>query len=247
MKLPGVVLLLADTLRSRAYAQALAYRGMSVDGAMLVRSLDQPRWGQATVVEKETKQLDDVFVPDLTKPLEDSVAELTRQIAKSDGGTLNGPDIVRWIHNKNHALVVFSGFGGEIVKDDVLDAGVPLLHMHSGWLPDYRGSTTLYYSYLREGWCGVTALLLQSAIDAGPMVRRKRYLPPPPGMDVDYCYDSAIRADLLVEVLDHWARHGELPPTTEQPQGGTTYYIIHPVLKHIALNGMRAQKCRKLG
>lgn len=236
MRLPGVVLLLADTMRSRAYAQALAHRGMSVDAAMLVRSPVRLRWGQATAVDNEDGSLDGVFVPDLTVPLAQSVADLTGDIAESNGGTVNGAGVVRWIRNTRPALVVFSGFGGEIVKDDVLDAGAPLLHMHSGWLPAYRGSTTVYYSYLREGWCGVTALLLQSDIDTGPMVRRKRYPPPPPGIDVDYCYDSAIRADLLVEVLDHWARQGELLPPIEQPPGGTTYYIIHPVLKHVALN-----------
>lgn len=55
-------------------------------------------------------------------------------------------------------------------------------------------------------------------------------------MDVDYLYDNAIRADLLVEVLGHWRREGAralwpLPAEAEKPP----YFIIHPLLKHLAL------------
>lgn len=238
MKLPGISLLFADTMRSRAYAQALVYHGISVDAGMIVRSPERPRWGQMTEHLSEQSELDEVFIPNLSRPLEESVTELTDDVDESRAGTVNSPDVVQWIHEKEPRLVVYSGFGGEIIKDDVLHAGAPLLHIHSGWLPDYRGSTTLYYSYLQEGTCGVTALLLHADIDAGPILRRKRYPPPPPGMDVDYCYDSAIRADLLVDVLREWKVNDGMPPLIEQPDNGTTYYIIHPVLKHIALNKM---------
>lgn len=238
MRVPGIALLLADTMRSRAYVQALAHHGMTADAAMIVCSPDRPRWGQATAVDTGRDRLADLFVPDLSVPLTDSVAEVTPNVAQSDGGTVNAQEVVRWISDARPELIVFSGFGGEIAGQEVLGAGPPLLHLHSGWLPDYRGSTTLYYSYLREGACGVTAILLSEDIDTGPIVRRKRYPPPPPGMDVDYCYDSAIRADLLVEVLREWAANEGLPPVTEQPRDGTTYYIIHPVLKHVALNSL---------
>lgn len=40
----------------------------------------------------------------------------------------------------------------QIVKAPLLLSwAFPLLHIHSGWLPDYRGSTTSYYSLLERG------------------------------------------------------------------------------------------------
>ena len=74
---------------------------------------------------------------------------------------------------------------------------------------------------------------VDQGIDSGPIVARRHY-PPPPGIDVDLVYDSVIRADLLVRVLRDFAETREWP-RIEDTGSGTTYYVIHPVLKHLAL------------
>jgi methionyl-tRNA formyltransferase len=147
------------------------------------------------------------------------------------------------LRRRKPRLVVFSGFGGEILKKDLLDSGAPLLHLHAGRLPDYRGSTTVYYSYIRERRLGVSALFLRERIDQGPVIARKWYPPPPPGMELDYLYDSAIRADLLVQVMTEWARYGKFRRLIRQsPNEGTVYYVIHPLLKHVALDHLREEQ-----
>jgi methionyl-tRNA formyltransferase len=235
MSRSGISLLLADTMRSRAYAQALVHHGVSIDAVLIVRSPDRARWGQSESAGGAVPDLGSLFAPDLSVPLAETVATLGAPLEESEAGTINSAEVVDWIQKTGSDLIVFSGFGGELVRDDVLEAGVPLLHLHSGWLPDYRGSTTLYYSCLHEGSCGVTAILLKRDIDTGPILARKRYPPPPPGVEVDYLYDSAIRGDLLAETLALWKRFDGKPPLAEQPAEGTTYYIIHPLLKHLAI------------
>ena len=106
----------------------------------------------------------------------------------------------------------------------------PFLHIHCGWLPDYRGSTTIYYSILKEKMCGVSAILLNEGIDTGKIVAKEKYPIPPKDMNIDYVYDSIIRADLLVKVLK--SREKWVP--VRQSENGTTYYVIHPILKHLA-------------
>jgi len=237
VRLEGVVFLAADTLRSRAYAQAMEVAGISLDDALLVKSVGLARWGQAENVETGNSDFGDIFVPDLSIPLEETLPRLCRTTKVTQAGTVNDSSVTDWIESTSPELVFFSGFGGEIVGRALLNTKPPLLHIHSGWLPDYRGSTTIYYSYLRQRSCGVSAFLLRETIDTGPIVSRRRYPSPPPGADVDYYYDSAIRADLLVHVLLHWGEHGRFPNFIKQSSGsGITYFIIHPVLKHIALN-----------
>ena len=120
------------------------------------------------------------------------------------------------------------------MKEGLLGLGIPFLHMHSGWLPEYGGSTTLYYSWLTERRCAVTAFFMDLKIDNGPIIQRRRYPTPPPGIDVDHLYDGAIRADMLVRVLSGVFRDGRF--STVSGNGKTrTYYVIHPVLKHLAL------------
>jgi methionyl-tRNA formyltransferase len=234
-----VVFLAADTMRSRAYAQALAARGVRLREALLVTSSERARWGQADAAPPAAGGDVPVFAPDLSIPLADSLAALCETTRTLDAGTINDPAVTDWLAASGARFAVYSGFGGELVKAPVLRAGPRLLHMHSGWLPDYRGSTTIYYSFLRERSCGVSALLLDEQIDTGPILRRKRYPAPPAGVDVDYVYDSAIRGDLLADLVEDWARDGSFgDPVEQEPGAGRTYYIIHPVLKHVALNAI---------
>lgn len=238
MNLEGALFLAADTMRSRAYAQAMITRGFAPGHCVLVRAPGRRGSGQAAQAAAN-RDFGDVFAADLSIPLETTLGESCDEIQTFDRGSVNDAAVVKAIHTAGASLVIYSGFGGEIVQSPMLEAGPPLLHMHAGWLPAYRGSTTIYYSYLAERACGVSAILLRESIDTGPIVARRRYPPPPPGADVDHEYDSAIRADLLCRVLDHYARTGGLPdPVQQSPGDGRVYYVIHPVLKHIALNAI---------
>ena len=57
---------------------------------------------------------------------------------------------------------------------------------------------------------------------------------PPPEEDLD-CYDDAIRAELMTAVVERYAREGSLTVEQQAQQGAETYFIIHPVLKHMAV------------
>ena len=52
---------------------------------------------------------------------------------------------------------------------------------------------------------------------------------------MDYIYDSAIRSDLLIETLKIYKENGFFPEFFSQEGKGKTYYVIHPLLKHIAM------------
>lgn len=82
---------------------------------------------------------------------------------------------------------------------------------------------------------GASSLFLNAEIDAGPVLQRRRFPPPPDRLAIDHIYDSAARARVLVDTLKSYIATGswnfELPENT----GGETYYVIHPVLKHIAI------------
>lgn len=135
------------------------------------------------------------------------------------------------------SILIYSGPGGAILRRPILQAGKHFLHVHSGYLPDFRGSTTVYYSLLKEGSCGVTAFFLDERLDTGPVIRRRRCPPPEDYTSIDTYYDPFIRSELLVEVLQEYACKGKMPVEAQDSSKGETYFIIHPVLKHIAMLG----------
>ena len=132
-------------------------------------------------------------------------------------------------------VLVFSGYRTGILREAAFQIGKHFLHVHGGYVPDYRGSTTFYYSILKERMMGASAIWMDKGIDTGPVLARRRY-PAPNDIDIDYIADPLVRADLLAEVLTHRASAGMWPQTEYVPaEEGETFHKIHPVLKHLAL------------
>ncbi len=232
--LENILFLAADTLRSRCYAQTLLKSGFKLSECIIVSSSKENKLGQSNQRIKSNISSRYSINIDLEIPLLDTLQKIASNIQIIDSGTVNSDEIINYIKSLNLKFIIYSGFGGEIVSERLLKTNVPFLHMHAGWLPDYRGSTTSYYSVLSEGFAGVSAILLSSKIDEGNVVARKRYFPPLEGSNWDYEYDSLIRSDLLIELLASFTSKGKLPDGfVQNAKEGDTFYIIHPVLKNL--------------
>ncbi len=233
MLLKGAVFLAARTTRSQAYAQALLRAGLVPEHVVVFGAADAGRLGQAASPPPlAVSEWRGVAFPDLSEPLSATLERMGCAPRLVAGQSVKSAGVAEALAALGPRVVVYSGYGGEIVPAE-LCARHPFLHVHSGWLPEYRGSTTVYYSLLREGCCGASAILLRPEIDTGPVLLRRRYPPPPPGVDIDHVYDTAIRADLLVRALQRLDESGGWPCEEQQEAVARTYFIIHPVLKNM--------------
>lgn len=223
----------APTFRSRAYAQAMAARGL-VPARLLVLPGDEPAWpGDAEVV----CDLRGDGRPSRFRPAEPAAATLSGLVGECvtlPSADLDDPGVASAIAALPGDVVLYSGFGGVLVPPCLLGLGKRFLHVHGGLAPAYRGSTAFYYSLLRDGAMGAAALWLEAKIDAGPIVARRAYAPPA-GVDLDRAGDPMVRADLLCEVLADRRDAGRFPEGERMDDGAETYHVIHPVLKHLAL------------
>jgi len=238
MILKDVILLTGFTARAKAYAQVLDHAGYYPELTILYGNQNSDRPENENEKIAEALVDDKLFLPDLSIKLLSTLGKpgwKTRILKEVE--SVNSHDIVKYLNRLSPKMVVFCGYGGEIVGKEALSTA-KFLHVHSGWLPTFRGSTTCYYSWLEENKLGASAIILDAQIDTGPIVMRKRYKVPPSNIDMDYIWDPAIRADLLVEVMRYYVQNGVLPKLKEQShERGRTYYKIHPVLKHLALCG----------
>jgi len=237
MKLPGVVLVAAQTSRSQAYIQALAAAGLHPEAVVLLGPDPAPQTpapGFASVPG--------LLLPDLGQPVAATCSRAGIPVHRVPAADVNSDATMVLLRTLEPAMAIYSGPGGQIVAKRVLEQ-CRFLHLHSGWLPDYRGSTTLYYALLNGDPPSVTALFLDSSIDTGPVLARRSYPRPPAGLDLDGSYDAAIRADLLVHLMREYLDKGDLAAAVPQDHAlGSTYYVIHPVLKHLALLSLAAER-----
>ena len=127
--------------------------------------------------------------------------------------------------------IVYSGPGGTILRHDVLSQGKKFIHVHPGWLPKYRGSTTIYYSMLVNSEVGASVILLEDGIDEGPILYRKKY-EIKQQVDFDYVLDPLVRTKTLIEFF----KHGEVNLTKQKDhEDASTFYIVHPLIKHASI------------
>ncbi len=179
----------------------------------------------------------DIFLPRLDIKLEDVCVALDWNVSCLNTANVNDNQVKDLLVKLVPSMVVYSGFGGQIVSKDLLGLGYPFLHIHSGWLPKYRGSTTIYYSLLQDGICAASAFFLDEGIDTGSLVRRKKYPMPDFETEIDHLYDGAIRADLLIEVLSSLKNKKKVElqkKICDANIPASHFYVIHPVLKHLA-------------
>lgn len=237
--LSRMIVLAAFNARSQAYLQAMAGAGIAPAAVLTYGSASSRSGAWAPT----PRQWHGIALPDLDEPLAITCRQAGWQVRHCSAPNIDAPDLRSAIREHAPSLVVFSGYAAQIVGAELL-AVAPFLHVHTGDLPAYRGSTTLYYSMLERRSCTATAFLLRRGIDTGPVVAHREYPLPPAGMDVDRLYDSAVRADLLVRALQRLAVEGEGALHAQRDAEGHTYYVIHPVLKHIALLSLQPDSAR---
>jgi methionyl-tRNA formyltransferase len=150
---------------------------------------------------------------------------------------INSPEVVSLISSRAEQVFIFSGFGGALLRKGILSIGKRFLHVHGGYLPDYKGSTTNYYSLIDENSIGASSIFLTKEIDCGPVLIRRKFPAPKDRTEIDHVYDSEARSKVLIETLNNYVKHRNWIFELENNLGGETFYIIHPVLKHLAILG----------
>ena len=243
--LKNIGFIAADTSRTRAYLTALERNKLLPSWILLLDDESQKaKIGQAHGSSFKTKKIypdkdywsESNFDP--TMPLEPWLERLGLNYVKSNTRDIHSDEVIGLIKASKPHVLIYSGYGGVLLKKSVLDCGKKFLHVHGGFLPDYKGSTTNYYSLLAERSVGASAIFLTVDIDSGPILNRCKFPVPPDTLEIDHIYDSAARAKVLIQTLKEYQEKGEFSYLKEDKTGkANLYYIIHPVLKHLAILG----------
>jgi len=247
--LADVSMICADTTRSRAYVQNMTRAGVRPAHVLVLSRADSalPGQGGGAVsdapgqAENDPLWRDAHFDPNTA--LDDDLAALGAPVTRIDAVNVNDDAVVAALAALPGDVAIYSGFGGQILRAPVLSAGKRMLHVHGGYLPDFRGSTTNYSSLMAEGAVCASAIFLPAEIDAGPVLMRRRFPAPPDRTRIDHLHDGAARARVLCDVLAWHAREGGWPDDAGGHEGAAqTYYVVHPVLKHLAVFGNQTGK-----
>ena len=128
--------------------------------------------------------------------------------------------------------LIYSGYPGKIIKNQNLLKQVKMIHCHPGKLPNFRGSTTIYYSLLKIKKIHCSSIILNQELDKGKILLIKRYPIPDIITHIDKKYDDKIRAIHLIKTIKNLKNL----KTNKQYVKKIPYFTIHPVLRSICFN-----------
>jgi len=229
--LSDVAMVAADTSRTRVYLAALIKNDVLPSFVIVLENREGSLLPGQTLTNGNT-----------ISELEEILAAAHILYVRAPSKDINDPGVINEILGRPETVFVYSGYGGVLVGKNVLATGKRFLHVHGGYLPDFKGSTTNYFSLLAENSMGASAIFLTEQIDSGPVICRRKFPPPAKREHIDHLVDSELRAEVLIETLRNFQRTGEWSYDLEENSGGETYYVIHPLLKHISILSGEASK-----
>lgn len=219
------IILTPDT-RSKAYLRKILDNNIRMDGIIFLND-GRPRKKIESAIIQESKK----YGFNISQSVGNILAEKKINFKEFDFVDINNSILVDYLKKSKFDYLIFTG--GGILKSEILNCGSRFIHFHPGIVPNYRGSTCFYYSIIIEGICGVTCYIMDENLDAGDIIFQKTFHPPTHRF-VDEVYDPYIRAETLKEVLEKKIiEKGDFKK--QIPNNEETYFIIHPVLKHIAI------------
>lgn len=224
MILCDFILLATEQPRSRAYIQKMINNDIVPS---FVIYLNDNKNNSTYVSSKRERAFFNI-----NKSLLETIKENNIPYISLETTDCNSNIVIDEIKKRKEMHVIFSASG--ILKDDILSLGKKIIHVHPGIIPKYRGSTCFYYSMINDENIGATAFIMNKGIDKGDIISQKLY-EVPKNINIDNIYDPYIRAELLYDVIKDYIESGEIKSSAQDVNSGETYYVIHPILKHLAI------------
>lgn len=228
-------LLAAETSRTKAYLQMMIKNGYKPSYCIIFIENHQDYIENAKNYQsyrcKEMFDKDEPILKTVTKN------EIPYELIETTD--INSDIMFNCIKRLKEKYLIYSGYSGYIIEASLLNIGKKFIHIHAGMLPQYRGSTTAYYSMLKEKRIGATAIFMSPGIDEGDMITQKAYPVPIDCKDIDYEFEPYVRAKVLVKAIDAYVKNKRFDVKRQNSDDAETYFIIHPVLKHIAIMNER--------
>lgn len=138
--------------------------------------------------------------------------------------------IKKFVYKNKLKNIIFSGNPGYIVRDKFFLKKTNLIHCHPGKLPEFKGSTPIYYSLLKKKTIHCSSLIINHKLDSGKILFVKNFKIPKNIKSIDKSYDDLIRSKTLVYTIKNLK---DLKRKIKYTKNNKTYFVIHPVLRAI--------------
>ena len=199
MILEEFALLASDTARTKAYLQAMI-REEKLPAICIVYSDNIGKMQNEAEQYRGGNEKIEYF--DIQIPILYSLHSEGIPYVIVEDKDINSEQIKTVLQGIQQKYLIYSGYGGYILRAHLFQMDKKFIHVHAGILPQYRGSTTVYYSFLQEKRFGATAIFLSEGIDEGEIITYDTFGVPDKPVNIDFVYEPYMRSRVWIKAID---------------------------------------------
>lgn len=155
------------------------------------------------------------------------------KIKKFHYSIIDNEKIIDYILNSKNIYFIYSGYSGYVIKNANLLSKKKILHAHPGKLPEYKGSTTIFYSILNFNKIYCSTMILNKKIDDGEKLNQLQFkLKCKNFKNFDF-FDARIRIITLVDALKKIQKNRKFNKRKKN-KTFNNYYVAHPIIRYLA-------------
>lgn len=155
------------------------------------------------------------------------------KIKKFHYSIIDNEKIIDYILNSKNIYFIYSGYSGYVIKNANLLSKKKILHAHPGKLPEYKGSTTIFYSILNFNKIYCSTMILNKKIDDGEKLNQLQFkLKCKNFKNFDF-FDARIRIITLVDALKKIQKNRKFDKRKKN-KTFNNYYVAHPIIRYLA-------------
>ena len=224
-------MILSDNARSRAYLDILVKNNFLPTIVFIINP---------NLITKKIKFKKNIFFNNSIK-IEKFLTKNNLNYKKLKTNNINSLESFKAVKKSKIKYFIYSGNYGQIMKKKYFNLKKYFLHVHPGRLPKYKGSTPFYYEIIERNSISFCSIAMNEKIDSGKILQfssykisKKHYIDK---SLIDLVYDPYYRSLLLQKTLSKIKKEGLKAKRRKKIKNINlkNYYIIHPVLKHVAI------------
>ena len=152
---------------------------------------------------------------------------------------INSLKTINYILKNKIYNFIYSGYASQIIKNNKLLKSKKIIHAHPGKIPEFKGSTTIFYSILKNKTVYCSVFRMSKILDSGKLIFLKKFNIKPNDLEQFDVFDYQIRIRTIIEALKKNFKYKKVKIVKKK---FIDYHVAHPIIRSLVKKKINAKK-----
>ena len=152
---------------------------------------------------------------------------------------INCSRAINYILNSKINTFIYSGYASQIIKNIKLLKSKKFVHAHPGKIPEFKGSTTIFYSILKNKSVYCSVFRMNKVLDSGKIILIKKFKIKYKDLNNFDYFDHYIRIKTIIKALKNNLKYRKKRKINKK---FIDYHVAHPIIRSLVKKKLQVQK-----